>query len=144
MITRKQINKAIGEFIDNALDAYGLHAVRRSVDSPDVIDRRSVRIILDGTRLEPASGYRIVHQEVSVEFYPEDRDVYRDECWAAVDALSIALTRPIVVENIYIRNEDEIDADTSGDYVRISFTLFWFEVAEDSSVEYMEELEMEV
>ena len=63
MITRKKINKAIGEFIDNALDAYGLHAVRRSVDSPDVIDRRSVRIILEGTRLEPASGYRIVHQE---------------------------------------------------------------------------------
>lgn len=143
MITRKKINKAVGEFVDAALTSYGLPAVRRSVDDPAPIDRRSVRILLERVRLEPAGDYRMVHQDVTVYFFPQDRDEYRDECWDAVDALSIALTRPLIVDGIYVRNEEEIEADMSDDYVDISFTLFWVEVAQDA-IDTMEELEMEV
>lgn len=146
MITREAMNVAVGYFVDDALTAAGIPAERRKSDDPAPIARRSVQLHLEELTIEPMGDMRRCTQTISVLFYPENDEQYRDEIWTAVNALEAALISPIVVDDIELYTDDEdIIVDMTGEVLEISFNLTWIEVRDlDSSIETIEEIDLEL
>lgn len=148
MITRESLNRSIGTFVDAALIAAGIPAERRKSDDPASIDRRSVQIQLEELTIEPMGDMRRCGQTVTVYFYPENKEQYRDETWAAVNALESALDGPLIVDDTALyMDSDGVVADMTGEVLEIIFALTWIEVrdieTEEETVEMLDTLVME-
>lgn len=143
MITRESINVAIGPLIDSALESAGIPAERRKSDDPAPIDRRSIQIQLDELQIDPMGDIRQVTQSVTVYFFPENADRYRDEIWIAANAVEEAMIEPLIVDGVAIRCDDEgVLIDMSTEVMEIRFNLTWFEVVDlDEEYELIETLE---
>lgn len=143
MITRENINVAVGTRIDSALTAAGLPTERRKSDDPAPIDRRSLQIVLEELTVDPMGEYRRCDQAVRVFFYPQNDEQYRDEIWGAVNALESSLISPLIINGaeLYL-SDDGITADMTGEVLEITFSLSWIEVRSiDSDLDIMETLE---
>lgn len=146
MITRESLNVAVGSFIDSAFTAANLPTERRKSDDQAPIDRRSVQIQLEELRIELMGDMRQCTQTIAIYFYPEEDSQYRDELWAAVNALEVALISPVIVDGVELWTDDEdVVVDMTGEVLEISFSLTWIEVRDlDSSIETMEEIDLEL
>lgn len=146
MITRENINVAIGTRIDFALTAAGLPTERRKPDDEAPVDRRSLQIVLEELTVDPMGDYRRCDQTIRVYFYPSNKEQYRDEVWSAVNALETSLISPLIVDGaeLYL-GDDGIVADMTGEVLEITFLLSWIEIkGDDSDLNVMETLELEM
>lgn len=145
MITREDLNVAVGTFVDEALEAIGLPTERRKSDDPAPIDRRSLQIQLEELQIEPMGSMRQLTQDITIYFYPSDDQRYRDEIWTAANGIEAALTAPLVVGDATLyATEDGVTIDMTTEVMEIRFSLIWIEVADDhEDYELIETLEME-
>lgn len=145
MITREDLNIAVGTFVDEALEAIGLPIERRKSDDPAPIDRRSLQIQLEELQIELMGSMRQLTQDVTIYFYPSDDQRYRDEIWTAANGIEAALTAPLVVGGATLyATEDGVVVDMTTEVMEIRFSLTWIEVADDNEdYELIETLEME-
>lgn len=146
MITRENINVAVGSFVDKALVVAGIPAERRKSDDPAPIDRRSVQIQLGELQIDPMGTMRQITQGITVYFYSKDDQQYRDDIWAAANAIEAALTDPLIVDGVALRCDDEgVIIDMTTEVMEIRFSLTWIEVASfDDEYELIETLEEEL
>lgn len=146
MITREALNMAVGPLVDSALVSAGIPAERRKSDDPAPIDRRSIQIELSELKIDPMGDMRQITQSVTVYFFPEDAEQYRDEVWTAANAIEAALIAPLIVDGVAIRCDDEgVLIDMTSEVMEIRFNLTWFEIAiYDEDYELIDTLEEEL